>query len=175
MGFTSAVVLGLSLALAFLAARKRCLEAGIVPPHSGWLRKRGIYYPAGGMIVCLVLTQGMAIWLGAWRWDDLAGGGVITLLTGLIVLLVMSFVRYWLHPEDAEYYGSVRRSMLPVLITVLVILGLIGKFQLGMAERAEIAKLNRLGEPALFVDNVKYTSAHKYQDYLKSLPHHGAL
>jgi len=174
MGVTSAAVIGLALGLGFLSARKRCREAGLAPPtgvHRRWpLYVLLLFLGSIGVHICVTLgrndfSSGLVV---------LALGSFLVAIGSLIALIVMSLVRAWRNSEGSEYYGSLRRTMLPILITVLVILGLVGKFHLGVAERSEIAALNRLCEPALS-DEIEYMGAGNYREYLRGLPDRGAV
>lgn len=67
-----------------------------------------------------------------------------------------------------------RRCLIPVLAVCMLTVGLISHTYVRWNEYRHISALQQPGR-RLFLDEVDYTSAAQYRDYLRSLPHHGAL
>jgi hypothetical protein len=170
MTATVLTVLYLSYFLGIRAVWTRAREAGIVVPARRFSR-----FLANTALIFSALWLLAAAWY-FYHWDSMRGAGYVLVVglgfVGLVLLAAATMRRA--KPDEREYRASERRSLVPILVACLIVLGVLARMYLTTAERAEIHTLQQPGL-RLFVDEIKYSRWSDYQDYLRGLPHNGEL
>jgi hypothetical protein len=148
------------------AVRLRALEVGVEVPKRLWLRT--VFMPA----LWLFFLGSLVISVSAW-YDD-----VLPLLlfgAGAAVVAFVLLAHFEIRAVRAGGYQTVEgRSLLPVLVATLLLLGLMDRLPIRVMERNSVATLETEGR-RLFLDEVEYTKMKAYRGYLQSLPDLGRL
>lgn len=170
MGATAALMLGLALILGHAAIRARCREAGVHGPGAGiqpWrVATIALLAAAWGLLTVAFLgarpTPG-EIWRESLRAISFTIPFAVTI--GLLLLRRAT-------PELRSHQATTRRSMTPVWVGCLVLVGIVALGPLRSAERRQTESMHR-SVMSLWSDEVSSTAASGYQSYLAGLPDKG--
>jgi hypothetical protein len=166
LGVAMTAVLVLVNLLGCRAIRIRADEVGLATPRRTWTR----ILLAG--ILWFFFLGSLGIALAAWD-----GKGYAALAISSVVAIAAFVMLIFIAVRDAgktAYYATQGRSLLPVIIAALLLLGIAVRFPLKAVERNAVAVLETEGR-RLFLDEIDYSTFKAYRTYLRSLPDHGRL
>jgi len=158
------------LCMGYQAIRVRCRDAGMEAPSGNLFNPLGSRIARIGLAILLAL---IALYFVFWESEPLRtmGGGCAA---GALMLLTLAYLvgQFWRlrgrEPARAHFRRTFIRSLVPILASCLLVVGVSSHIYLRRAEAAQIRLLNRPGH-RIFLDELEMTSLNRYRDHLREL------
>lgn len=165
LGLAVAAIVFLVNVLGYRAIRVRAAELDVPIPSRMWPRI---------LLNCTLwfsFFAGLCVVLDTWsEANDVAFIVATVVISSAVTMMLYATLR----AARRSYRTMEARSLLPVLIASLLLLGIAVRFPLKTAESRAVAVLETEGR-RLFLDEIEYSKAKVYRTYLQSLPENGRL